>query len=68
MKNINNAHTIGCNAVSWAPAVVPGSLTDQLSRQKPNYVKKFASGSGDNLFKDGQWKEEQKLEAHSDWV
>uniref|UniRef100_A0A2I3H825 Protein SEC13 homolog n=1 Tax=Nomascus leucogenys TaxID=61853 RepID=A0A2I3H825_NOMLE len=62
---INNAHTIGCNAVSWAPAVVPGSLIDQLFRQKPNYVKKFASGGCDNLFKDGQWKEEQKLEAHN---
>ncbi|XP_007451615.1 PREDICTED: protein SEC13 homolog, partial [Lipotes vexillifer] len=65
---------IGCNAVSWAPAVVPGSLIDQPSGQKPNYIKKFASGGCDNLIKlwkeeeDGQWKEEQKLEAHSDWV
>ncbi|XP_052577612.1 protein SEC13 homolog isoform X3 [Peromyscus californicus insignis] len=74
VKKINNAHTIGCNAVSWAPAVVPGSLIDQPSGQKPNYIKKFASGGCDNLIKlwreeeDGQWKEEQKLEAHSDWV
>ncbi|KAI3369575.1 hypothetical protein L3Q82_024384 [Scortum barcoo] len=64
---------IGCNAVSWAPAVVPGSLIDQPSGQKPNYVKRFVSGGCDNLVKlwkeeDGQWKEDQKLEAHSDWV
>ncbi|XP_006767217.1 PREDICTED: protein SEC13 homolog, partial [Myotis davidii] len=63
VKKINNAHTIGCNAVSCAPAVVPGSLIDQPSGQKPNYIKKFASGGCDNLIKlwkeeeDGQWKE-----------
>ncbi|KAI3369577.1 hypothetical protein L3Q82_024388, partial [Scortum barcoo] len=73
VKKISNAHTIGCNAVSWAPAVVPGSLIDQPSGQKPNYVKRFVSGGCDNLVKlwkeeDGQWKEDQKLEAHSDWV
>ncbi|GAB0194375.1 protein SEC13 [Grus japonensis] len=73
VKKISNAHTIGCNAVSWAPAVVPGSLIEQPSGQKPNYIKRFASGGCDNLVKiwkeeDGQWKEEQKLEAHSDWV
>ena len=28
VKKINNAHTIGCNAASWAPAAVPGSLID----------------------------------------
>ncbi|XP_041317842.1 protein SEC13 homolog [Pyrgilauda ruficollis] len=73
VKKISNAHTIGCNAVSWAPAVVPGSLIEQPSGQKPNYIKRFASGGCDNLVKiwkeeEGQWKEEQKLEAHSDWV
>lgn len=51
---INSAVTflqIGCNAVSWAPAVVPGSLIDQPSGQKPNYVKRFVSGGCDNLVK-----------------
>ncbi|RXN18019.1 SEC13-like protein [Labeo rohita] len=72
IKKINNAHTIGCNAVSWAPAVVPGSLIEQPTGQKPNYIKRFVSGGCDNLVKlwkeeDGQWKEDQKLEAHSDW-
>uniref|UniRef100_A0A8C8CJZ3 Protein SEC13 homolog n=1 Tax=Oncorhynchus tshawytscha TaxID=74940 RepID=A0A8C8CJZ3_ONCTS len=73
IKKISNAHTIGCNAVSWAPSVVPGSLIDQPSGQKPNFIKRFVSGGCDNLVKlwkeeDGQWKEDQKLEAHSDWV
>ncbi|XP_077980980.1 protein SEC13 homolog [Glandiceps talaboti] len=72
-KKINNAHSIGCNAVSWAPAVVPGSLIEQPAAAKPTTVKRFVSGGCDNLVKiwkeeDGQWKEEQKLEAHSDWV
>lgn len=48
---IGSPPQIGCNAVSWAPAVVPGSLIDQPSGQKPNYIKKFASGGCDNLIK-----------------
>ncbi|CAO2606181.1 Protein SEC13 homolog [Lemmus lemmus] len=68
VKKINNAHTIGCNAVSWAPAVVPGSLIDQPSGQKPNYIKKFASGGCDNLIKlwrsgGGRWPVEGGTEA-----
>lgn len=42
---------IGCNAVSWGPAVVPGSLIDQPTGQKANYVKRFVSGGCDNLVK-----------------
>lgn len=74
MKKIHNAHTIGCNAISWAPAVVPGSLIDQPSGQKPNYIKIVASGICDNFTElweeeeDSQWEEEQKLEANSNWV
>uniref|UniRef100_A0A4W5RBE7 Protein SEC13 homolog n=1 Tax=Hucho hucho TaxID=62062 RepID=A0A4W5RBE7_9TELE len=64
VKKISNAHTVrtfGCNAVSWP------------SGQKPNSIKRFVSEGCDNLVKrwkeeDGQWKEDQKLEAHSDWV
>merc|ERR1711954_452480 len=50
-EKINNAHTIGCNAVSWAPS--PGST-----------VKRFVSGGCDSLVKiwreaeDGHWTEE----------
>lgn len=50
---------IGCNAVSWGPAVVPGSLIDQPTGQKPNYVKRFVSGGCDNLVK--LWKYEPQL-------
>ncbi|KAJ8775743.1 hypothetical protein J1605_016141 [Eschrichtius robustus] len=69
VRKTNSAHTIGCNAVSWAPAVGPGSLTDQPSGQKPNYTEKFALAGCDNLIKlweeeeDGQREEGQKLEA-----
>jgi len=73
-SKINNAHTIGCNAVNWAPAVSPGSLLDATPGQaRVPQVKRFVTGGCDNLVKiwreeDGQWVEEQKLEAHSDWV
>ncbi|XP_020625609.1 protein SEC13 homolog isoform X1 [Orbicella faveolata] len=71
-KKINNAHTIGCNAVSWAPSVSPGSLLEPGSKSS-GLVKRFVTGGCDNLVKvwkevDGQWVEEEKLEAHSDWV
>lgn len=71
-KKINNAHTIGCNSVSWGPSVSPGALIESSAGSKP-VVKRFVSGGCDNLVKiwkeeDGEWIEEQKLEAHSDWV
>lgn len=72
-KKIPNAHTIGCNAVSWAPATspLPGIDASTLSRSTP--VKRLVSGGCDNLIKiwkeDGdRWVEETKLDAHSDWV
>lgn len=72
-KKISNAHSIGCNAVSWAPALAQhNSQTEPNSKQ---LVKRFVSGGCDNLVKiwryddtDEKWIEEQKLEAHSDWV
>ncbi|XP_005106911.1 protein SEC13 homolog [Aplysia californica] len=71
-KKINNAHTIGCNSVSWAPATAPNALFDQQSGQQ-QLVKRFVSGGCDFLVKiwredNGQWVEEQKLDGHSDWV
>lgn len=71
-KKINNAHTIGCNAVSWAPAVSPGSLLEP-GANSGDLVKRFVTGGCDNLVKiwkevDDQWVEEDRLEAHSDWV
>lgn len=72
-KKINNAHTIGCNAVSWAPAVAPNSALEKAGSQRQQVVKRFVTGGCDNLVKiwkeeDDHWVEEQKLEAHSDWV
>lgn len=74
-KKIHNAHTIGCNAVSWAPALPPGSALEQPGSQRSNPVKRFVTGGCDALVKiwkyseeDEKWCEEQKLEAHSDWV
>lgn len=75
-KKINNAHTIGCNAVSWAPAIAPGGGEDPLRPgQGLGMLKQFATGGCDNLVKiwkyleqEKEWVEDQKLEAHSDWV
>ena len=75
-------HAIGCNAVSWAPAVLPGSLiapqpTDAATGQPAQIptVKRFASAGCDNLVRiwgfreDTQsWTEEEVLEGHTDWV
>jgi len=70
-RKINNAHNIGCNAVSWSPAVTPNSAVDGNTASKS--VKRLVSGGCDNLVKiwreeDDTWVEENKLEAHSDWV
>lgn len=60
--DIFNGHAIGCNAVSWAPATLPGSLITP-SQQQPTApggnpeqpahatVKRFASAGCDNLVK-----------------
>jgi len=76
--DIFNGHAVGCNAVSWAPAVLPGSLiTPQQGGQQtaPQGVKRFASAGCDNLVKiwgfreDSQaWVEEETLDGHTDWV
>ncbi|KAK6621521.1 hypothetical protein RUM44_001328 [Polyplax serrata] len=71
-KKITNAHTIGCNAVSWSPPTVPNPAFDSNARVGPP-VKRIVSGGCDNLVKiwkeDGdRWIEEAKLEVHSDWV
>lgn len=70
-QKIQSAHSIGCNAVSWCPIVEPSF--DAVSNQRGGPVKRIATGGCDNLVKiwreDGdRWIEENKLEAHSDWV
>jgi len=58
-----SAHPLGVNAVSWAPATVPGSL---ISGQQPaaqgapapeaQKVRRFASGGCDNAVKIWEFK------------
>jgi protein transport protein SEC13 len=80
--DVFNGHAIGCNAVSWAPATIPGSLITPQQTTLPGQppvpvqsVKRFASAGCDNLVKiwgfkeDTQsWVEEEALEGHTDWV
>lgn len=71
-KRILNAHTSGCNAVSWCPATaLITSLNPSANRSQQ--VKRLVSGGCDNLVKiwkeeGDEWKEESKIEVHSDWV
>jgi len=80
--DIFNGHAIGCNAVSWAPAVQPGSLIMPQANTVPGQapptlqtVKRFASAGCDNVVKiwafneeSQSWVEEETLEGHTDWV
>ena len=68
-----NAHALGCNAVSWAPAINPSSLLEANTRHPLSNVKRIVTGGGDNLVKiwreeNDNWILEDKLEEHSDWV
>lgn len=72
-KKIPNAHTIGCNAVSWCPSTVSESAFDQRTNKATFALKRLATGGCDNIVKiwkeEGErWVEESRLEAHSDWV
>uniref|UniRef100_A0A0K8TPP9 Protein SEC13 homolog n=1 Tax=Tabanus bromius TaxID=304241 RepID=A0A0K8TPP9_TABBR len=72
VKKISNAHTIGCNAVSWCPSTVPEPAFDQRVN-RPAAVKRLASGGCDNCVKiwkeeQDRWVEESRLDAHTDWV
>lgn len=68
--DIFNGHAIGCNAVSWAPAVQPGSLiTPQQVQSAPGQpqstsqnqsVKRFASAGCDNLVKIWGYREDSQ--------
>lgn len=79
-KKIPNAHTIGCNALSWCPSAVPEAAFDQRGKQNSAntnginvQVKRFVSGGCDNSVKiwkeeGDRWVEESRMEVHSDWV
>lgn len=75
--DVFEAHAIGCNAVSWAPAARAGSLLAVPSAGAPRSapVKRFASAGCDNIVKiwgfseeTQAWVEEDVLEGHADWV
>eukprot|EP00276_Gloeochaete_wittrockiana_P005266 CAMPEP_0184662378 /NCGR_PEP_ID=MMETSP0308-20130426/42989_1 /TAXON_ID=38269 /ORGANISM="Gloeochaete witrockiana, Strain SAG 46.84" /LENGTH=320 /DNA_ID=CAMNT_0027104373 /DNA_START=56 /DNA_END=1018 /DNA_ORIENTATION=- len=67
------AHNIGCNAVSWAPAVPAGSLTHPQGVTAPP-VKRLVTGGCDNMVKvwrfvdSNRWELEEQLDGHTDWV
>jgi protein transport protein SEC13 len=71
--DIFDGHATGCNAVSWAPAVVPGSLITPTQFTQPpgggqqpppaapqNTIKRFASAGCDNLVKIWGYKEDNQ--------
>jgi len=74
VQKIPQAHAIGVNAVSWAPAVPVTSLVAS-GATAPVYIKRFVTGGCDNLVKiwrfyenENAWKLEETLEHHVDWV
>mmetsp|Transcript_8395 Transcript_8395/g.14452 ORF Transcript_8395/g.14452 Transcript_8395/m.14452 type:complete len:313 (-) Transcript_8395:398-1336(-) len=73
-KGLERAHPIGCTSVSWAPASQPGSLVSQVAAGSAP-AKRLVSAGCDNAVKvwgfneaAKEWKVEQVLEGHSDWV
>jgi len=75
--DIFNAHASGCNAISWAPATLPGSLitptqtssaSAQGQQQPPQTtsVKRFASAGCDNLVKIWGYREDTQAWVEED--
>lgn len=70
------AHGLGGNAVSWAPAVLPGQLTSgQAPGQQPAPVRRFVTGGSDNQVKlwsfnptTSSYENTTTLQGHMDWV
>lgn len=61
---IQNAHSIGCNTISWASAIT-SVLSNPEGDQHSSYVKRLVSGGCDNLVK--IWKEEGERYAFSNF-
>eukprot|EP00708_Paratrimastix_pyriformis_P003868 GAFH01002672.1.p1 GENE.GAFH01002672.1~~GAFH01002672.1.p1 ORF type:complete len:316 (-),score=7.78 GAFH01002672.1:155-1072(-) len=65
------AHQGGCNAVSWAPAVAPGSLLTPSAPAVPS--RRIATGGADDVaciwrYTGHQWECENRLAEHQGWV
>lgn len=79
-RKIPNAHSVGVNAISWAPPISSVSTvyrpnTGGECLHRPTLVKRFVSGGCDSLVKiwkfleeSDKWIEERQLDAHTDWV
>jgi len=70
-RKIPGAHAIGCNTVSWCPAISADPSLDPLGNRSA--VKRLVSGGCDNLVKiwvekADQWTEDSRLEIHTDWI
>lgn len=73
-ETIENAHPVGANAVSWAPAAPKGSLVGSKPPGQP--IKRLVSGGCDNAIKVWRYDDATRrwmqdgppLIAHSDWV
>ena len=67
---------MGANAVSWAPATVPGGLANaQAPGQQPGPVRRFVTGGSDHLVKiwtfnsaTSAYENMCSLQGHTDWV
>jgi protein transport protein SEC13 len=69
------AHGLGVNAVSWAPATAPGSIVSSSPGPGAMGLRRFVTGGSDNTVKIWAWdpsvnnyKLEQELRGHTDWV
>jgi protein transport protein SEC13 len=70
------AHELGCNAISWGPALAPGALASASSAamQQQGPLRRFVTGGSDCLVSlwtnsaPGQYTLLTSLSGHTDWV
>jgi len=72
VSKIPHAHQVGCNAVSWAPAISAGSLVNSNGMSTVPIMRLVSCGCDHRVkiwrFEGQQWKEEANLDGHTDWV